>query len=110
MRRLIEKVLRAEKARGRIDVSLVNDREIRKLNREFRKKDKPTDVLSFAYDQKGILGDVVISRDTAKRNAKQFGLTYRKELKRLIIHGILHVLGYDHGRKMSYAEKIYAQF
>lgn len=102
-------MIRKEKNDGRVDVSLVNDRTIRRLNRSFRRKDKPTDVLAFRYGEKGILGDVVISKDTALRNAKRYGVSYRRELKRLVIHGVLHVLGYDHGRKMSHAEEIYAK-
>ena len=109
--RLVGRILKKEgKARGRIDVSLVDDKEIRKLNRRFRGKDKPTDVLAFSYDQKGMLGDVIISEEMTGRNAKKYGAAYRDELKRLVIHGVLHVLGCDHGRKMRHAEKVYAKF
>lgn len=96
-RKLIEKILKKENAAGRIDVVLADDREIRELNRKFRGKNKATDVLSFAYDEGNILGDVVVSK------------LYRKEFKRLVIHGVLHILGYEHGRKMGHAEKIYAK-
>lgn len=97
-RKLIEKILRKEKRAGRIDVVLVDGREIRKLNRKFRGGNRATDVLSFAYDEGDILGDVVVSK------------SYRREFKRLVIHGVLHILGYEHGRKMSHAEEIYAKF
>lgn len=107
---LIIKIMKAEKAAGRIDLSFIDDEKMRELNREFRGKDKPTDVLSFQYDRGEIKGDVIISTDTSRRDAKRFGLTYREEIKRLVIHGVLHVLGYDHGRKMTNAEKIYSQF
>ena len=106
---LVRKIVKREKAFGKIDISFVNEAEIRKLNKKFRKKDKPTDVLSFVYDKEGILGDVIISPETARKNARRFGVTYKVELKRLAIHGVLHVLGYDHGRKMQHAEKIYTQ-
>jgi len=94
----------------RIDVTIVNDRKIHELNRRFRNKNKPTDVLAFSYDEGEILGDVIISRDTTRRNARRFGVSYRDELKRLINHGALHVLGYNHGREMRHAEKIFAKF
>ena len=111
---LVKKIVKAEKAAGQIDVSLVNDRVIRKLNRDFRKKDKPTDVLAFPYGKDelsaGVIGDVIISRDTARRNARRYGASYQQEMKRLVIHGVLHVLGYDHGKEMSHAEKTYSQY
>lgn len=106
-KRLVKAVLEKEKADGTVDVTMVDDDKIRELNKKFRKKDKPTDVLAFAYGGNGILGDVIISRDTARKNARCFGTAYREEIKRLVIHGVLHVIGYDHGRKMSHAEKIY---
>ena len=93
---------------------MVNDRRIRQLNRKFRSKDKPTDVLAFPYNElvgpEKLLGDVIISRETTRRNVKRFKVSYQVELKRLVIHGVLHVLGYDHGKRMSYAEKVYSQF
>jgi len=106
---LVRKILKSEKVFGKIDISFVNEAEIRKLNKKFRKKDKPTDVLSFAYNEEGVLGDVIISPKIARRNAKLFGTAPKAELKRLVIHGTLHVLGYDHGRRMKHAEKIYSQ-
>ncbi|MGB9613225.1 MAG: rRNA maturation RNase YbeY [Candidatus Margulisiibacteriota bacterium] len=110
IKNLVNKILKREKVKGKIDVSLVNDQKIRELNRNFRKKDKPTNVLSFSYGPGEIIGDVVISKDTAKREAKRLGISYREEIKRLIIHGVLHILGYDHGKKMSYAEEVYQKF
>lgn len=108
LRELIKKIIKGEKFKGWIDLTMVDDKIIRALNRKFRKKDKATDVLSFSYGDEKILGDIIISEETTRRNAKRFGVTYKVELKRLVIHGALHVLGYDHGRKMSHAEKIYA--
>lgn len=104
---LIRRILKREKAKGKINLILINDREIRKLNKQYRKKDKPTDVLAFPMGEEGILGDIAISFETAQRNAKRFGVPYRRELKRLVIHGVLHLLGYDHGRRMRDAEEIY---
>lgn len=102
--------MKAEKAAGKIDLAFIGDEKMREFNRDYRGKDKPTDVLSFAYDSGEIRGDVIISKDTARRDARRFGITYREELKRLVVHGVLHILGYDHGRKMTHAEKIYSQF
>jgi probable rRNA maturation factor len=104
---LLKKILRKEKSKGPVDITLMSDDEIRRINLKFRGKDKPTDVLAFPYPEENILGEVLISRESARRNAKRFGVTYTDELKRLTVHGILHVLGYDHGRKMKSAEKIY---
>jgi conserved hypothetical protein TIGR00043 len=79
---------------------LVSDAQIKRLNKLYRNKDKPTDVLSFPIGEKVngwlILGDVVISVDTAKRQAKELGYSLEEELKRLLVHGLVHLLGYDH--------------
>jgi probable rRNA maturation factor len=75
------------------------DPEIHALNRQYRGKDKPTDVLSFPLAdelQPFLLGDVIISVETAARQAQRRGHTLREELQTLLIHGILHLLGYDH--------------
>jgi probable rRNA maturation factor len=87
-----------------LSVSLVDDNVIRKLNRDFRGKDAPTDVLSFPLAENGevigerLLGDVVISVDTARRQAAAYDAPLQRELYRLLIHGLLHVLGHDHER------------
>lgn len=77
-------------------VALVGDSRIQELNRDFRGFDKPTDVLSFAADQPDYLGDIVISVETANRQAHRRGSNLRRELKVLTLHGFLHLLGYDH--------------
>lgn len=84
-----------------LSLTLVRDAEIRRLNREWRKKDKPTDVLSFpGGDMPGpgrrVLGDVIISVDTAKRQAREFGVPLPDELRHYLAHGLLHLLGHDH--------------
>ncbi len=85
-----------------LSVLLTDDEEIRRLNRSFRGKDSPTDVLSFPMNEmvggRRILGDVVISVDTAKRQAEERGESLQLTLCRLLIHGVLHLLGYDHER------------
>lgn len=82
-------------------VLLTNDKEIQNLNKVYRKKNKPTDVLSFhlpsnEQDKQKYLGDIVISTDTAKKQAKQKKLPVESELILLFTHGYLHLLGYDH--------------
>ncbi len=96
-----------------LSLSLVDDREIQVLNCEHRGKDKPTDVLSFPlyedaddparpaeplepHAPERLLGDVVISVDTARRQAAEYDAPLQNEVYRLLIHGILHVLGHDH--------------
>jgi probable rRNA maturation factor len=83
-----------------LSIVLVSDAQIRKLNKLYRNKDKPTDVLSFPIGEKVegwlILGDIVISVDTAKRQAQELGYSLEEELKRLLVHGLVHLLGYDH--------------
>jgi len=88
-----------------LSISLVGDHAIRRLNRTWRKKDKATDVLSFPAGDlpKGTpgprqLGDVVISLDTAKLQAKEYERTLESEVARYLAHGLLHLLGYDHER------------
>jgi len=106
-KRLIKSVLRKEKVKGIINLQFIDDEKMRQLNKQFRGKDKPTDVLSFNMDEDGIVGDLAISREMAGRNAKRFGVTYKQEIKRLVIHGALHLCGYDHGPKMRGRENVY---
>lgn len=79
-------------------VAFVSDKAIRQLNRQFRNVDKATDVLSFPADDadKLNLGDIAISVDTAAKQAKENGLTFDEEVAQLILHGLLHLSGYDH--------------
>jgi probable rRNA maturation factor len=87
-----------------LSLTLVDDATIRRLNRDHRGKDKPTDVLSFSLVENGsasaerLLGDVVISVDTARRQAAEYDASLQAEIYRLLIHGILHVMGHDHER------------
>ena len=86
---------------GTLSISLVGDRTIKKLNKAYMGKNRATDVLSFGVlssfkTSKKTLGDIIISVDTAKHNAKVAGVTVREELIRLVVHGVLHLLGYDH--------------
>ncbi len=81
-----------------IELILTTDEEIQKLNKQFRNKDKPTDVLSFPLEDapNTPLGSIVISIDTAKKQAQKHSHSVEEEIKLLFIHGLLHLLGYDH--------------
>nr|WP_121011390.1 rRNA maturation RNase YbeY [Hydrogenivirga caldilitoris] len=83
-----------------LSILITTDEEIRELNKAYRGKDEPTDVLSFPIGEKVgdrlILGDVVISLDTANRQALEWGCGLDEEVERLLAHGIIHLLGYDH--------------
>lgn len=83
---------------GDVELVFVNDDEMREINREQRGIDKATDVLSFPYEQVpgGLMGSVVISTDTANRVASELGHSIECEIALLFLHGILHILGYDH--------------
>ena len=77
-------------------IAFVSDNKIRELNRQFRGVDKATDVLSFPAGEKLNLGDVAVSVDTAAAQAKENGLSFDEEVAQLILHGLLHLSGYDH--------------
>lgn len=82
-------------------VAFVDDEEMRKLNADYRNINRTTDVLSFPQDgpDDSILGDVIISIDTAIRRSKLRKVSIEREIYQLMIHGILHLLGYDHKKK-----------
>jgi len=81
-----------------VSLSLIGDAEMRRLNRQWRGKNEPTDVLSFPLKESQHLGDVVISLETARRQAREGGWTLVLELRRLLAHGLLHCAGHDHER------------
>jgi rRNA maturation RNase YbeY len=80
------------------NVVVIDDRAMRRLNRRYRGKNKPTDVLSFAYDGDGdeVVGDVYVSHETLARDARRMGVDARHLSIRIVVHGLLHVVGYDH--------------
>ena len=98
--------------RAELSIVLVSDREMRALNRRWCRRDRPTDVLSFAQREgaggapDGLLGDVVISVVTARRQAAARGETLGRAADRLLIHGLLHLLGYDHERSVAEARRM----
>lgn len=117
---LAEKVLRASgAARADLSLLLVGDRFMRRLNRLYRRKDRTTDVLAFPMRHirprltlhvsrftSSMLGDIVISLPQAERQAAQAGHTLEREMAVLVIHGLLHLLGYDHERSAREARRM----
>jgi probable rRNA maturation factor len=102
--------LQREVANGaRFDTLITGDAELRRLNRDFRKKDYATDVLSFpSEDRRAHLGDIAISLGRARAQAREFGHTTGQEIQILMLHGVLHLMGNDHetdGGRMARAEK-----
>ncbi len=90
------KAQRAVGLRGEVNIRIASNRELRELNRRFRKKNQPTDVLSFPTETPTLAGDIAISAEIAVANAADMGHSPQTELKVLILHGLLHLAGYDH--------------
>jgi probable rRNA maturation factor len=84
------------KSESAATIAFVSDKRIRELNRQFRGVDKATDVLSFPAEEEFNLGDVAVSVETAVVQAKENGLSFDEEISQLILHGLLHLCGYDH--------------
>ena len=92
-----------------VDVSIINNEEIHQVNRDYRHIDRPTDVISFAFfddkDEKVVagvptsLGQILISYEKAEEQAKEYGHSLKREMSFLFVHGLLHLLGYDHMEK-----------
>ena len=97
VKRLAEEALSTLGLKDReVSVLLTGNGGIRELNRLYRKVDRPTDVLSFPMEDQQMLGDVVISIERVYAQAGDYGVTPGEELSRVLVHGILHLLGYDH--------------
>ncbi len=94
-------VLKGEKEKLDLSIALVGGTKMKALNKEYRKINKPTDVLSFNY---GKTGEIVICPEQVKKNAKEYGSSFRRELAKVLIHGMLHLLGYDHEKSKKEAE------
>jgi probable rRNA maturation factor len=90
------KARRAVGLRGEVTIRITSSGEMQELNRRFRKKNKPTDVLSFPPGLPNLAGDIAISAEIAAASAAELGHSTETELKILILHGLLHLAGYDH--------------
>jgi len=119
LERFLRKAQGAIRLRGEVTVLFTTDREIRRLNREFRSKNKATDVLSFPADQfvqkfEQTAGDLAISVDTARKQSAEQGHALTCELQVLILHGLLHLAGYDHetdsGEMARWERRLRARF
>ncbi|HEY4544426.1 MAG TPA: rRNA maturation RNase YbeY [Tissierellaceae bacterium] len=103
MMRVIKESLDEEKEdiESEVSISFVNDEEIHQLNRDYRNVDRPTDVLSFPMEldfdmPEKILGDIIISTDTASRQAEEYNHSIDREILYLVTHSMFHLMGYDH--------------
>lgn len=97
LKRLLRKAAESEGVTNKeVAVSFVDNERIRRLNKQFRQIDKPTDVLSFPLGEEDMLGDIIISIPKAKEQARAYNHSFERELGFLTVHGFLHLLGYDH--------------
>jgi len=98
LREAVTHVLRAEQRHAAVGVTLLGPRRMRRLNAEYKHHDRPTDVISFALPlpDGSLTGDIYICPYVAAREARSRGIGVRDEILRLVVHGTLHILGYDH--------------
>ena len=100
IRRVVRETLKREAKGGEVSIVLTDNEYIRELNRKYRSVDRATDVLAFPMDEE-ILGDIVISVEKAKEQALVYRESLKNEVGRLVIHGILHLIGYDDSSRAS---------
>ena len=93
---MARRLLREEGCEKDVNIVLCSDEFVRNMNRDYRGLDKVTDVLSYEWHEEGFLGEIYIARDQVKRQAPEYGNTFFAEMKRVIVHGLLHLSGYDH--------------
>jgi probable rRNA maturation factor len=106
VKQIAKSVLEREGRRGEVSLVLVTDTLISELNREYLDREGPTDVLAFPGDGK-ILGEIIISTDAAERQAREYGHRLEDEVALLVIHGALHLAGYNHSEEMEKKEREY---
>jgi len=104
LKKVVEKVLESENKNKDLSIALVGQGRIRELNKKYRGKNRVTDVLAFG-DKDG-LGEIVICLREVKKNAKRFDSNFETELAKVLIHGILHLLGQDHEKNEIAAKKM----
>ena len=105
LKKVSQSVLRQERRKAGLSIALLGKKRMLQLNRTYRKKDKVANVLSFSIPELG-LGEVILCPAEIRKDAKKYGIPYRKALAWMLIHGILHALGYTH-RQMINKEKLY---
>jgi len=114
--KVVQEILKNEsEENSSLSVAFVKEEEIKKLNNKYLKKNKPTDVLSFPHNTdflketknfKDSLGEVVICPSVVEKNAQQLSVSIKRELSKMLIHGILHLLGYEHEKGEKRAEEM----
>ncbi len=115
-KKVVQEILKNEsEENSSLSVAFVKEEEIKKLNNKYLKKNKPTDVLSFPHNTdflketknfKDSLGEVVICPSVVEKNAQQLSVSIKRELSKMLIHGILHLLGYEHEKGEKRAEEM----
>lgn len=100
---LTRKVLRAVAGQGEVSVVFTTDARVRQLNRDWRGKDKPTNVLSFPLSPPDHWGDIVLAYQTVKRESVQENKAFQAHVAHLLVHGMLHLMGYDHETDAEHA-------
>jgi probable rRNA maturation factor len=106
-KKVIEKEL-ADTEIGSLNILLTDDAEITSINKQFRNKEESTDILSFGYGlEEEPIGDIVISLERISEQSQEFGNSFEEELLSITIHGVLHVLGYDHEGDDTEDEEIF---
>ena len=104
LKKICQKVLEKENKKDiELSIALVGQGRMRKLNKKYRKKNKVTDVLSFQYNNSG---EIAVCLREVKKNAKKTNIIFEEELARVLLHGLLHLLGYDHEKSKIEAEKM----
>ena len=96
LQKLARKVAQGEKLRGAVDIVFCSDEKVRELNKAYRKLDKVTDVLSFEWHEDDFAGEIYIATPQTERQAPRYNNDYPNELRRVVVHGMLHLCGYDH--------------
>jgi len=111
---IVEKIFRSEsKKGGNLSIAFIGEKRMRSLNKKYRGKDRATDVLSFSQSGKipaaienKLEEEIIICLQAVKRNAARYNSTFKRELARVLIHGVLHLLGYDHEKSQKAAEEM----
>ncbi len=105
--KVVRYVLEEENNLGEVSIAFVGKEEITSLNENYRKKEGPTDVLTFRYNDEDMLGEMIICPEIVERNAKDFGLDFIEELLLTLIHSSLHLCGYDHEYSQENAKEMF---
>ena len=107
--RLVRRAARAAARRGKsVNVALADDKGVRMLNKRDRRKDRPTNVLSYPSGERAFLGDIVLARQTVWREARAQKKSAADHVAHLVVHGVLHLLGHDHETGEAQAERMEA--